>query len=204
MARDILRSSRLRLRPFGFADGNHLFELDADPAVMRYLTGGLPTERSVIENEILPLFVESHAGHPLFGFWAAEQDGRFIGWFAFRCIPDDGTVVSLGFRFAARAWGQGFATEGARVLVDAGFLEHGVDRVQATTYQDNHASILVLERLGMRLHRRFRCTPADLERADTSRPRSGDLWPGDDLEFVLDRNDWAAGRPQQPNGGGSG
>ena len=49
----LLETDRLRLRSFQTDDVDHLVELDGDPEVMRYLTGGVPTPRSAIENEIL-------------------------------------------------------------------------------------------------------------------------------------------------------
>jgi len=190
MAGDPLISAQLRLRAFCAEDADNLVELDADPAVMRYLTGGVPTERSIIEQEILPRFVTSEAGHPLFGFWAAEVDGRFSGWFAFRPFDAERRNVSLGYRLARRVWGSGYATTGAKLLVDAGFRYHGVQRVIATTYEENTASIRVLEKLGMRLSRRFRYTPEDLALSETSRAPTDAIWPGDDLEFTLERRDW--------------
>jgi len=188
-----MHADRLLLRRFDAGDISHLIELDADPEVMRYLTGGIATERSAIEQEILPLFIDAHRNDPPFGFWAAEEDGRFVGWLSLRPVPDTGSVASLGYRFMRRAWGRGLATEGAHLLIDAGFERSSIKRIVATTYEENRPSIRVLERLGMRLKRRFRYSAADLAGSETSRP-SKELWPGDDLEFALDRQDWISSR----------
>ena len=45
------------LRRFTMADADDLVRLDADPDVMRFVTGGVPTSRDEIENEVLPAFL---------------------------------------------------------------------------------------------------------------------------------------------------
>jgi RimJ/RimL family protein N-acetyltransferase len=52
-----LETERLVLRRFTEADVDNLFDLDSDPDVMRFLTGGRPTSRDVIRNETLPRFL---------------------------------------------------------------------------------------------------------------------------------------------------
>ena len=89
------------LRRFTAADGTHLFALDNDPEVMRFINGGTPTPRDVIENRILPVFLRYDEGLPAYGFWAAaEKDSReFFGWFAFRPRDEDLSDVAIGYRF---------------------------------------------------------------------------------------------------------
>lgn len=49
-----LETQRLVLRRFSVEDADNLVNLDADPDVMRFVTGGMPTSRDEIENEVLP------------------------------------------------------------------------------------------------------------------------------------------------------
>ena len=189
----LLETERLVLRRFTQDDAAHLFDLDSDPEVMRYLTGGTPTPRRVIENDILPQFLRYDGRHPGFGFWAAieQASGDFVGWFSFRpSDPADPRQAALGFRLCRAAWGKGYATEGARALIRLGFTELGVQRVIATTYQDNAASRRVMEKAGLELTRTYRLTPADLDHVDTYHVESQDLWDGDDVEYALERADW--------------
>ena len=46
----LLESERLVLRRFTEGDAENLFDLDSDPEVMRYLSGGTPTPREVVQN----------------------------------------------------------------------------------------------------------------------------------------------------------
>lgn len=189
----LLETERLVLRRFTKDDADHLFDLDSDPDVMRYLSGGAPTPRDVVEADILPRFLSYDKEQPGLGFWAAidRASGEFLGWFSLRPTGQTGAQeVSLGFRLCRAAWGQGLATEGVRALIRLGFTELGVERVVGTTYQDNVASRRVMEKAGMTLTRRFRMTPADLDGIDTYHVASGDLWDGDDVEYSLQKADW--------------
>jgi len=52
-----LETERLVLRRLTVADVDNLVSLDADPDVMRYVTGGIPTPREEVEKEALPAFL---------------------------------------------------------------------------------------------------------------------------------------------------
>ena len=78
--RVFLETERLVLRRFTEADVDNLVELDGDPEVMRYLTGGGTTPRAEIERDILPRFLGYYERHDGFGFWAALEraSGDFL------------------------------------------------------------------------------------------------------------------------------
>ena len=112
-----LETERLVLRQFTADDADDLFALDRDPEVMRFLNGGLPTPREVVQNRILPGFLRSYERCPGFGVWAVveKSSGHFIGWLSLR-PPEGGTPdeVALGYRLRRAVWCHGYATEGAR------------------------------------------------------------------------------------------
>ncbi len=204
--RVLLETERLALRRLTKEDLDNLVALDSDPDVMRYLNGGAPTPRDVIERDILPGFLRSYAPNEGFGVWALieKAKGDFLGWSSFR--PREGAgpeEVALGYRLRKTAWGKGYAPEAARALIRTGFRELGVQRVVATTYQDNHASRRVMEKVGMTLVRTFRYTPDDLAAASDTFSPGADLWDGDDVEYALEKADWermeaAGGSPPVP------
>ena len=175
-------------RPCG-ADADDLFALDQDPRVMRFLNGGTPTPRAEFESRNLPPFVSARESKPGRGFWLAHDKsaGSFVGWFSLRGETD---CAELGYRLVFSSWGKGLATEGSERILAAGFETGGVQRVIAQTYEDNWASRAVLTKLGLTLHRRFRYTQGDLERSTTTFSAAKQLWDGDDLEFVMTRDEW--------------
>lgn len=194
----LLETKRLLLRRFTDADADHLYALDNDPEVMRYINGGIHTPREVIEQTIVPGFLHYDEEYPVFGFFAAieKSTGKFLGWFSFRPTNIRQNEIALGYRLQKAAWGKGYATEGARALIEKGFAETQIERVVATTYQDNLASRRVMEKLGMTFVRAFRCAPEDLP-SDTAYTDSVEVWDGEDVAYALDRESWEA---QKENG----
>ena len=153
-----LETERLVLRRFTTGDVDNLAGLDADPDVMRFVSGGIPTSREEIENDFLPAFLGYYQRYQAFGFWAAieKSTGDFLGWFHFR--PREGSApgqVELGYRMRKSAWGKGYATEGSRALIRKGFTESGVQRVTAEAMAANTASRRVMEKAGLTLVRTF-------------------------------------------------
>lgn len=188
-----LHSERLNLRRFNLSDKAALFELDDDPAVMRFITGGSHTPEDTINKQILPLFMRESDDVNVCGFWAAElkTDDQFIGWFCLRELYGLPGQASLGYRLRREIWGQGLATEGARTLIERGFRVKHLDRIMATTYEENRASIAVMRRLGMRFVRAYQLSADELVNTDTSAQDPDTLFPGKDVEYSIDRSDWS-------------
>lgn len=150
-----LETERLALRHFTADDADLLIELDSDPAVMRYLTGGEPTPPEVVRESYLPNIIAGYEKwRGQLGLFAAQEKdgGAFIGWFILR--PErEGPLdeVELGYRLRRAAWGKGYATEGSRALLGKAFTELGVRMVWAETMSVNHGSRNIMEKLRMRL-----------------------------------------------------
>lgn len=182
--RIFLETERLLLREFTADDVDNLVDLDGDPEVMQFITGGLTTSREAIENETLPAFLSYYDRYPGYGFWAAieRSTGDFLGWFHFRPAeghPED--EPELGYRLRKSSWGKGYAAEGSRALIRKGFLEFGVRRVVAEAMVVHTASRRVMEKAGLTLARTFH--------QDWPYPIDGD--DQGDVEYALTREDWA-------------
>jgi len=182
-----LQTERLTLRRFTRDDLDAVVALDADPAVMRYITGGAATPREELRDDYLPAWLAYYERGDRWGFWAAIEraTGEFLGWFHLRPnLGDPDDEPELGYRLVRSAWGRGLATEGARALVDKAFGELDARRVYATTMAVNAASRRVMEKAGLRYVRTFHADwPVRI--------------PGDeagDVEYALDRAQWAADR----------
>jgi RimJ/RimL family protein N-acetyltransferase len=178
-----LETPRLVLRRFTEADEDNVVELDSDPEVMRYLTGGRPTPRREIREEVLPAWLGYYEREAGYGFWAAveKSSGDFLGWFHLRpkpgAQPDE---PELGYRLRRSAWGKGYATEGSRALIHKGFTELGVRRVVASTMAVNLASRRVMEKAGLRYVRTFQ--------EDWPDPIDGS--ERGEVEYAVTRDEW--------------
>jgi RimJ/RimL family protein N-acetyltransferase len=184
----MLRTPRLVLRQFTADDVDNLFDLNGDPEVMRFLTGGEPTPRDEIRDRIIPFHLAAYERLDRLGTWAAESaaTGEFLGWFHFRPGPDgDVTNVELGYRLRRAAWQQGYATEGSRALIDLGFTDLTVERVFALTMTVNAGSRRVMEKCGLTLVRTFPYDGPDaIEGAEQG-----------EVEYALTKPEWQAGSP---------
>ena len=58
--------------------------------------------------------------------------------------------AELGYWIGVPFWNRGYATEASRVLIDFGFEELGLNRIEAQYLMRNPASGRVMEKLGMR------------------------------------------------------
>lgn len=93
---------------------------------------------------------------------------------------DDGAATELGYWIGAPFWGQGFATEAVRAVVDHAFTDMELDVLRAGTRVSNPASRRVLEKCG------FQWTCVGLYRI----PAMGSSAPID--RFRLERRIWAS------------
>jgi RimJ/RimL family protein N-acetyltransferase len=182
-----LETDRLLLRRFTADDDHNLVDLDSDPDVMHYVTGGRTTPREEVTDDLLPTYLDYYRRFDGYGFWAVieKATSEFLGWFHFRPAPDDAAdEVELGYRLRRSAWGMGYAAEGSRALIDKGFGELGVRRVHAETLAVHTASRRVMEKAGLRYVRTFHQDwPYEI--------------PGDehgDVEYALTRQQWDEGR----------
>jgi RimJ/RimL family protein N-acetyltransferase len=178
-----LETERLILRRFTPADVDLLVDLDGDPEVMRYLTGGVPTPREKIENEFLPMIFDLYERFPGLGYWAAieKASGSFVGWFHLRPPRGGGRdEAELGYRLRKSAWGNGYATEGSVALIRTAFEELGVRRIVAFTMAVNAASRRVMEKAGLTHVRTFHeCWPDPIPGTEHG-----------EVEYELRKEDW--------------
>ena len=124
--------------------------MNADPLVMRWFPAVMSRAETdaQIDRQIAQL---ARRG---FTFWPVVRraDDCFLGIAGLKEGAPDTPVegmIEIGWRFAAHAWGQGYATEAARVALAHGFADPAVTRIGAITAAGNDASWRLMQRLGM-------------------------------------------------------
>jgi len=148
-------SERLRIRPLTDEDLEDLLYLDSDPLVMKYINGGRPSTRKDYDEIYLPR-QRSYSEHKKgWGLWHCTlHDGTFIGWLLSRPMnffteDRDEHNIEIGWRLVRSAWGQGYATEGAKALIRHLSEIDGIHQLTMLVDPDNQASINVGRKLGM-------------------------------------------------------
>jgi RimJ/RimL family protein N-acetyltransferase len=145
-------TERLELRPFSVDQDNFFYQLNSDPEVLQY-TGDVPFKDVAEARQ----FLEEYRAFELTGFerLTVVKDLKPIGWCGMK-LHEDGEV-DLGFRFLKSAWGKGYATESAKVMIDYAFESLELEFLIARVLPENAASIRVLEKLGFKLVGKTAC-----------------------------------------------
>ncbi len=144
-----LETLRIEMRELVPEDIEDLYLLDGDPRVVRYFGDGKAMPRATTAAAMRRILRYPRL-YPDLGIWYATRrdTGEFIGWFCFK-YAGRSADVEVGYRLMHRAWGQGFATEGATALVRFGFDDLGLHRIIGVTHPGNVASQRVLMKAGL-------------------------------------------------------
>lgn len=147
---DELRTPRLLLRRWRPEDRAPYAALNADPEVMRFFPATLDRNASDAGIEQIEERFEQQG----FGLWALEslETGAFLGFTGLNPMPRGVPGVGgmeVGWRLAAHAWHQGYATEAAAAAVRVALHEIGLEQVFSMTAVLNTPSQAVMRRLGM-------------------------------------------------------
>lgn len=139
-----LKTARLTLRRPRLEDAARILPYAGDPAVTRYM--GWTTRRDLEHTrEYLEMALEEWQTDGC-GTYIIEREGMLIGSTGlYFCIEQTGTT---GYILAPSAWGQGFATEACRAMIELG-RSLGLARIEAQCHVDHRASARVLEKSGM-------------------------------------------------------
>lgn len=100
-------------------------------------------------------FLEDLTKDPSLLYWGCwmvvrKSDDRVIGDIGFKGKPDKNQNVEVGYGFLEEFWNKGYATEAVEALIVWAFNTSKVEQVKAETRKDNHGSMRVLEKLGMK------------------------------------------------------
>lgn len=161
MRADIL-TPRLLLRDVTEADAEHLFKLDADPEVMRYIGPRPATTVEPYRERIRTVYVP-HQQHPWHGIRLIldRTSLAFLGWVFVRPAVASSLATAIGwvrptdeevgYRLLREAWGHGYATEAASAMLEAAIADPATTAIVACADAGHTASMRVLAKLG--LHR---------------------------------------------------
>ena len=150
-----LATARLRLVPCEDKHVDGLHALNADPEVMRYISGRAETrdETVAMVDRVKQRWVEF--GYSWWSFIDRET-GEIVGAGALQNLrraataaPDPACPLEIGWRLRRDHWHRGLATEAARAIVGFAFETIRAEELYAVCDPDNLASSSVMKRLGM-------------------------------------------------------
>jgi len=151
----ILTTARLRLEPFDLSHLDGLHAMNADPEVMRYISG-----RPETREETLAVIERVQARWREFGYsWWSFVDragGQVVGAGCIQNLrrtdtpaPDPACPLEIGWRLRRDRWHQGLASEAAIAMADFAFGPLAAPELYAVCDPANAASAAVMQRMGM-------------------------------------------------------
>lgn len=146
-----LRTERLVLRPFADSDREAVTALFTNPRVMRYWDAPPWREPERAERFLAAARQLQEDGDGARLAIERAVDGRFVGQAALFKWNPTYRSAGVGYALDDTSWGQGYATEAMRALLQWAWDTLPLNRLQAEIDTRNGASARVLEKLGFRL-----------------------------------------------------
>lgn len=147
MIPEVIETDRLILRPYSLDDVEDVLSYASDPEWARYL-GPVPHPytRADAEGFLTTQLAQDRTKR---ASWAIECAGSAVGGVNIG-FDLKNRVGTIGYSIARVLWGKGLTTEAASAVIDASFAAWpDLNRIQATTDEQNAGSLRVLEKLGM-------------------------------------------------------
>lgn len=148
MMKRALETTRLRLQPCRIEDVETIHALWTDEGVRRFLFDG----RIITPDEARSFVSESLSNFEQFGYglWlVSARDADCLIGFA-GLLRAEGETPNLIYGIHTHFWGEGYATEAARVVLSYTLGKLALPKVKADVDEPNVASVRVLEKLGMK------------------------------------------------------
>lgn len=146
----ILKTKRLILRTWEEQDLDSMSAINQDPLVCKFLPkiGDRAATKTLIQRFI------NH--YEKYGFTAyaleLKSNGEFIGFLGLLVVSFEAhftPAVEIGWRLSSQHWGQGYATEAAKAVVDFAITTLELEEVVSFTVEKNIRSRRVMEKIGM-------------------------------------------------------
>ncbi|EGQ3842203.1 GNAT family N-acetyltransferase [Staphylococcus pseudintermedius] len=148
-----IETNRLKLRDWQDEDLQPFQQLNANRQVRQFFPSLLSYQKTALDFEAMKSYLKHHQ----IGLFAVELKAtkEWIGFIGMNYIPqtvdypfEELPFYEIGWRLSPEVWDNGIATEGAEAVLDY-VAERGISEVYAMAAKVNHASIRVMEKIGM-------------------------------------------------------
>lgn len=146
----ILETERLILRKLSTDDAEFILQLLNEPSFLRYIGDKGVRNLDEARQYILNGPVESYERNG-FGLYLVESKESKLPIGMCGLVKRDGlTDADVGFAFLPAYWLKGYAVESASAVLAYGRNVLGLKRILGITLPDNHSSINVLKKIGLK------------------------------------------------------
>ena len=144
-----LETERLVLRQLEENDAEALFENYSDEEIAKNFMDEPLTDIKQASQFIEAFNEEFLQGKAITWAIALKKTNKMIGTCSY--MFDTNTCAEIGYDLAKAQWGKGLMTEALEAMIEYGFNELGLEKIQADTLSNNSRSINLLKRLGFQL-----------------------------------------------------
>ncbi len=146
----IFTSARLGFRNWSINDLDDFAEINANPQVMEHFPSTLTKEETTSFIHRL----QAHFNQHQYNYFAVEilETKELIGFIGLAYQIYETTFnpcTDIGWRLKPSAWGNGYATEGAKRCLDYAFNDLNLNRIVAVCTLQNTPSENVMKKIGM-------------------------------------------------------
>jgi ribosomal-protein-alanine N-acetyltransferase len=145
-----LKTKNLLLRRLHSADANALFRVLSDDAVTEFYDDDAFTDISQAIDQIEAWEVGYENKRSIRWGITCKDEGYIIGSCGYHGIHTYYKRASIGYELARNNWRHGIMTEALSAIIDYGFGEMELNRIEAVVMPENTASIKMLGKLGFR------------------------------------------------------
>jgi RimJ/RimL family protein N-acetyltransferase len=159
----VLETARLVLRKLTSDDAEFILELLNEPSFLRYIGDKGVRNLADARQYILTGPLASYARNG-FGLYRVELKENktpigICGLVKRESLPD----ADIGFAFLPSYWSKGYGVEAAAAVMAYAREELKLKRILGITSPDNHSSIKVLQKIGLRFERTVRLSEDEAE-----------------------------------------
>lgn len=139
-----LTLGKIKLRRILKTDIDDVFEYASDPATSEFLLWSPHPDKAYTKKYLEHLDKRYRRGE--FYDWGIEYEGKLIGTCGFTSFSIENNSAEIGYVLNKRYWGLGIAREVARMVIEYGFSELMLNRIEAKYMIENEASRRVMEK----------------------------------------------------------
>lgn len=144
----VLQTERLRLRQIAENDADAIFAIRSDYAVTKYNSGPAYTDIAQAQDLIQQMTIAYNEQRSIRWGITHPPDNTVIGMVGYNYWDRNDHRGSVGFDLLRKQWRQGLMSEALHAIIQFGFEQMALNRIEADASIYNDGSINLLKKLG--------------------------------------------------------
>lgn len=155
--KQILEGNRIKLRPLKFSDAEAIRKYSKDRKITKY-TFVIPPPFTVKQAQVFIKKTKKEEEKGISYYFGIEHkvNGKLIGMINLVKIDKKNKNAEIGFWLAEEYQNKGLAKESLNLILDFGFKELKLERIEGRVFHKNRPAQKLLEKTGFKLEGRLR------------------------------------------------